>query len=430
MAIYTAKSNGWLRWTTAVVAASVVTIGWMPQASTQAPNVNSGSDESDGPLVLAGGLPTIVFDPADKDRWGGRVLDADGDGVFNFTTISIGAGTILKFRGDVVNRPIYFLASGDVVIDGTLDLSGAAGFVTGDLGLRRQLTVPGSGGFAGGAGGFSSCLLPAATAGDGPGGGAAPVCNGNPSHGGSGGFSGNRYLLPLIGGSGGGGALSGSFANGGAGGGAILIASSTSVALAGVITSVGGAAAVAAGNVACSGNGSGGAIRLIAPTISGSGQLNVLGGPGVPGQCGGGTRGLVRLEAYSISGTLVFNAGSSAITQGTPVDETTFRPSYQLRVTSIAGVAVPQTPSGSFVAPDVPISSSSAVPVVIEATGIPHGTVVTLEVFPQAPENPQVVKLPPVQATLTGTLQHSTATVNFVFPYGFSRGTIRATWSQ
>ena len=80
--------------------------------------------------------------------------------------------------------------------------------------------------------------------------------------------------------------------------------------------------------------------------------------------------------------------------------------------------------------PDVAISSSAAVPVNIQATGIPPGTVVTLEVFPQTPDNLTVIKLPPAQAALIGTLQQSTATVNFVFPYGFSRGTIRATWVQ
>jgi len=37
---------------------------------------------------------------------------------------------------------------------------------------------------------------------------------------------------------------------------------------------------------------------------------------------------------------------------------------------------------------------------------------------------------PVVQTTLTGTVEHSTATVNFAFPYGFSRGTLRATWPQ
>src|SRR5712691_5372912 len=98
-----------------VVALSVTTGG---QSFT------SGSDESDGALTLAPNLGNIVFDPFDTARWG-KVLDADGDGVYNFTTITISSGTALKLRGDRVNRPLYWLASGNVVIAGTIDLNGA-----------------------------------------------------------------------------------------------------------------------------------------------------------------------------------------------------------------------------------------------------------------------------------------------------------------
>lgn len=66
----------------------------------------------------------------------------------------------------------------------------------------------------------------------------------------------------------------------------------------------------------------------------------------------------------------------------------------------------------------------------IEATGIPPGTVVTLRVFPDTPEDLETVYLPEVQATLQGTVQQSTATVQFQFPYGFSRGHLRASWTQ
>ncbi len=87
-------------------------------------------------------------------------------------------------------------------------------------------------------------------------------------------------------------------------------------------------------------------------------------------------------------------------------------------------------PSGSFVVPDVAISNGSAVPVSIEASGVPPGTVVTLVVFAQSPDDTTVTNLPAVQATLAGTTALSTATINFAFPYGFSRGTLHATWTQ
>ena len=117
---------------------------------------SSGSDGSDGALVIAQNAGTIVFDPTDTARWG-KVLDPDGDAVYNFTTITIGSGSSLKLRGDTINRPVFWLATGDIVVNGTLDVSGAAGATTPDLSLRRQVAVPGPGGYAGGAGGDPSC---------------------------------------------------------------------------------------------------------------------------------------------------------------------------------------------------------------------------------------------------------------------------------
>jgi hypothetical protein len=74
------------------------------------------------------------------------------------------------------------------------------------------------------------------------------------------------------------------------------------------------------------------------------------------------------------------------------------------------------------------VSGAGAVPVEIEALGVPPGTIVTLQVYPQSPDDASTINLPAVQATLSGTVDRSTATINFVFPYGFSRGTLRATW--
>lgn len=405
----------------AVLAAVVAT----PSAYGQ--TVNSGSDDSDGALTVASNLGTIIFDPADAARWG-KVLDADGDGVYNFTSISIASGTTLKLTNDRVARPVYWLASGTVSIAGVLDLSGTSGSITSDPGFRRLVPVAGSGGFSGGAGGIRNvCSTNQATAGEGPGGGAqAGPCDGNYRSGSGGAFFGNRYVVPLIGGSGGGGALDDAYVSGGAGGGAILIASSSSIAVTGRIESSGGGAV---NYNRCGGGGSGGSIRLVAPAITGSGALNVNGGS----SCSGGTAGAagqVRLEAFNISSSLTFNAGGFFVTRGSPVDESSLRPSGQVRVTSIGGVAVPPNPAGSFVLPDVTISAGAAVPVVIDATGVPPGTVVTLHVYPQSPSDLSTVYLPPVTTTLSGTLAASTATIDFVFPYGFSRGTIIASWIQ
>jgi hypothetical protein len=99
------------------VASAIVIVGM----TSHAQSFDSGSDESDGPLTLAANLGTVVFDPFEQSRWG-KVLDPDGDGVYNFTTITINSGTTLKLRGDKVNRPMYWLAFGNVVINGTIDL--------------------------------------------------------------------------------------------------------------------------------------------------------------------------------------------------------------------------------------------------------------------------------------------------------------------
>lgn len=419
-----------------VVVLGLILVGGVWMAVPHAQSFPSGSDGSDGALTIAPNLGTIVFDPADSARWG-RPLDADGDAVFNFSTITIGAGTTVRLTADRIARSVYWLATGDVSIAGTIDLRGAAGIRGSDLGARRQLAVPGPGGFAGGAGGRIGVV--AATAGDGPGGGEPGLlsCSGTgPQRCGVGGrFSSNRYLVSLVGGSGGGGSLwDDAYHNGGAGGGALLIASSTSLSFTTSASILAGGGAGGSFNfVNFGGGGSGGAIRLVAPTINAAGTLSVTGGSGnsatsTTGQSGTGGPGVIRLERFTQNGSFTIQPDGSVVNAGTPVDPATLMPLTQVRVTSIGGVAVSPGASGSFTVPDVTISSAAAVPVEIEATGIPNGTTVTLQVFPQSPDDVTLISLPPIQTTLTGTLQRSTATVNFVFPYGFSRGTLRATW--
>ena len=402
-------------------------------APPHAQSFSSGSTGSDGALTIGSNQGTIIFDPQDTARWG-KVLDPDGDGVYNFTTITIGSGSALRLQGDKVNRPLYWLASGDVLINGGLDLSGAGGPPgTTDVSLRRQVAIPGSGGYAGGAAGRTSTPTLPATAGDGPGGGSGGIISGGSCSSGNicgkgGTFTGNRYLIPLIGGSGGEGAAwsDATFYSGGAGGGAILIASSTVITLNASINASGGA-----GTSLVGGGGSGGAIRLVAPVLAGNGNGSFLvsGGSGNTTSVSG-SPGWVRLEGFQISTAYSFPTGGAFVTRGSPVDPSSLRPASSIRVTAIDGVAVSGNPSGSFALPDVTISKNTAVNVDIQATGIPPGTVVTLQVYPQTPTDINTVNLPTAQATLAGTLQSSAATATFTFPYGFSRGYVRASWTQ
>ncbi len=137
-----------------------------------------------------------------------------GGSVYNFTTINIAAGSTLKLSGSVFPGPLYFLAQGAVTVAGTIDLSGQSGAA---VTISAQLpTIPGSGGYGGGAGSWGNN---SAQPGYGPAGGATSGsgCNINAPK--PGGFTGNQFLVPLVGGSGGGG---GTAQSGGAGGGALL----------------------------------------------------------------------------------------------------------------------------------------------------------------------------------------------------------------
>jgi hypothetical protein len=391
-------------------------------STPHAQSFSSGSDGSDGSLIIPANSGTVIFDPRDTSRWG-RVLDQDGDGVYNFTDITVSSGSSLKFQGDRVNRPIYFLASGTIAIasGANLDLNGLP--PPSDPSLRRYPSLPGSGGYAGGIGGSGSFPR---TDGEGPGGGiggtGAPVnCFANITLcGNAGTFTGNRYLLPLIGGSGGAGSSStdGLSYHGGGGGGAILLASSLNIILNGTVMAEGR-------GVQAAGSGSGGSIRLVAPTITGNGSLRVTGGSGAHP----GGPGLIRLEGFTISSSLQFLPNITVVTQGTPVDQATLRPASSLRVTAVDGMPVSAVPGGSLLLPDVSINKQTPINVDIEARGIPPGTVVTLQVHSQTPTDNNTLNVT-AQATLSGTLQLSTATAQFTFPYGFSRGFLRATWTQ
>jgi hypothetical protein len=128
---------------------------------------NSGSTGADGAFDLTG-TPSgtvIDFDPTTFTP----ALDIDGDSVYHFTTITIPTGVTVRFRADKAgSAPIHWLATGAVVIDGTLDLNGE----NGHSGLALRIpSVPGPGGFAGGVGAGQPNLPP--QAGFGPGGGCA-----------------------------------------------------------------------------------------------------------------------------------------------------------------------------------------------------------------------------------------------------------------
>jgi len=361
---------------------------------------NSGSTGADG-----------VFNPTVT-----TTVTLPESGILNYTTVNIPAGVTVYFKKNTTNTPVVLLASGNVTIAGSINVSGggsthvgAAG--DGAIGDDGIPGVGGPGGYAGGRGG-----QPGQQGATGLGPGAGGYGRVDPSYsygylfgGGGAGFAnagnqsgynwtapnnggvayGAASLLPLIGGSGGGGGMGGSsFAasGGGGGGGALLIASSATLNIAGSIYADGGASGASAGQNCGSpgGGGSGGAIRLIATTLAGNGTLSAnYGSYGSVSSCdnayrgGNGSVGRIRLEAESITRTATSNPAHSFAAPG-PVFISGMP---TLKITSVAGQTVPDAPTGVG---DVSLPSTTANPVNVTfaTTGVPVGNTIKLTVTP------------------------------------------------
>ena len=168
-----------------------------------------------------------------------------------------------------------------------------------------------------------------------------------------------------------------------------------------------------------SGGGSGGAVRLIANTISGDLLINAGGGFSGGGNGGSGGGGYVRIEAFDLTSLTIAPTPNTSprITTATPGVVTPANlPS--IRIVSVAGIAPPSKPSGSLQGgPDIilPSSQSNPVNVALSASNIPLGT--TLQVT-LTPENG--ARIATQSTALTGTLASSTATASISLPDGIS----------
>jgi len=395
---------------------------------------NSNSNGSDGALNITTPGKTL-FDP--------QVLgiDTNSDNIFNFTTVNVAVGCTLRLSSENLGtRPVIWLASGNVTINGVIDLNGDNGHAFNAI---HRASIAGAGGFNGGIG-YQSGVC-AATAGEGPGGGGPGLgAYSNRNSGTSAGHKNqatlgytctgdtcpvpgkaysNKYLLPLIGGSGGGGSNgAGSYisSGGGAGGGAILIASSGTIQITGRITAKGGANGTFSSTYTNGGGGSGGAIRLVANTITGSGYVDVSGGSGNSNTA---SQGYIRIEAYTCTmpaGNLYPNG--LVATPGLPlIPAEGSLPS--IKIVSIDGITIPANPSGTYTAPDVTINKGDSCNILIQGNNIPAGTIVNITLNSEN-EGSFSFTTPP----LAGTLDSSTATVKTKIPPGYSRFNIKASW--
>ena len=354
------------------LGASFVAAAFLLLPSAARAQFSSGSDGSDGALNITANT----------------VLPVQEDGVHNYTTINVGASATLSFKNNSRNTPVIFLATGDVTINGAIDLRGDSGRSYGDPRAAQpgNEAVPGPGGFPGGLGaqpvinGGSGI----GTSGGGPGGGQAandpsPDVNGR----GRGGNAGSHFTAGAIGAANANPAaptygdvrlLALSGGSGGAGANAVYGSPTT---LHGSAGGAGGAAYQPTGEGSnAAGSGAGGAIRLMANSIEGTGALYAKGSAG--GVAGGD--GEVRLEALLITGP----SNIDVVPQSSIPSAVALAPGSQptVRITSIAGIAVPDPPTGSTATPDVtiPTATSNPIQIQMQTTNVPDGSTIHLRI--------------------------------------------------
>ncbi len=228
---------------------------------------------------------------------------------------------------------------------------------------------------------------------------------------------------------------------GGAGGGAIIIASSTQITNNGFIAAEGGSGTSrSCCSVIGGGAGSGGAIRLMAPTITGApyrpccparGFISVSGGvTGRSGELGG--NGRIRIEAFNhqYAGAL-FPDDAASVRVGGLTATTPFLPTDprvpkwpSIHVTTINGIAITQEPFASFAVPDATVSTTGLVTVVFNTKNIKTSAVLTFHLV--SPDS-GVIKATPT--FISGTEASGTWSAPVSFPIGFTRGFLQATWA-
>ncbi|MEK6675979.1 MAG: hypothetical protein AABZ47_10040 [Planctomycetota bacterium] len=340
-----------------------------------------GADGSDGPFTpttnvtvdLSAAIPR-VWD-SESQIAGRGVYDYDKWAVvFKYASVSIPANVSVTFTNHPSRAPVVWLVDGDVTINGNININGKN-----QNGPNLALSEPGPGGFRGGHGNSPGND---ASAGYGPGGGGAGQHGGSyaPTYG-------NLAILPLIGGSSGGGQRVGQVtgnSGGGAGGGALLIIATGTITGNGTISANGGSGAANCTFGVNGGGGSGGGIRLVADRIiapSGS-SLQASGGNGCGG--GNGSVGRIRLEANQITlgGTV-----SPAPTQAEVGDPLQIWADMapRIRISSVGTAQVPTDPRAGldFPGADAILPDVDEQLVVIEGADLPLNWLVDVRMLPR-----------------------------------------------
>lgn len=355
---------------------------------------------------------TVEFDAGSTGALGDVVITNDttivlpADGILHYKSLQILNNAAVGFTKNAHNTPVYILSQGDVEIQGRIYVSGSGS--GGSFGPGTG----GPGGFDGGRRGVAD--MPPGD-GQGPGGGRAGTNAGNqrPDSAGSGVFLqpwsngstnygavyGNTALIPLIGGSGGGGTPE---VGGGGGGGAILIASNTRINISSAgnyfIDATGGEW----GHGGTYNGGSGGAIKLVAPHVTGLARLFVQ------NRNGTGSPGRIRVDAVNFAGWQPAYANPpQSLTYGSMMATGLEGTQPRLELVSVAGEEVPATAiANGFIL--LPPGSAGDQPVVVRARNF--GTQVPISIV-VAPDNGATLTVPAVIDNTTQNPATQTVTV-------------------
>ena len=293
-----------------------------------------------------------------------QVLDLPASGILCYRNFTVEGGVEVRFRRNALNTPVHILATENIVIAGLVDLQGRS--ANGGSG-----GLPGPGGFRGGNQGVDGVSEPGAGQGPGgglggtasfPGGGGAAygTLSNLPSIPTDGQIYGSALLMPLVGGSGGGGGRGNPGTAGGGGGGAILLAANGEISLSGRVTTDGGQSPG-------TGDGSGGAIRVVAPKVAGSGSLNARGGR-------------ARIDTFDSSELEFYVAGASSLGSFVVAFPD---PLPRLDILHVAGQEIPEgTPNGVVV--HLPPGSDPLQLVRVQALDFPEPVTVEVVAVPNS----------------------------------------------
>jgi hypothetical protein len=348
------------------------------------------SDGSDGALNITANT-VINLSQAVTGSWDANNSANAGKGIFDpvkraivfkYSSVNIDLNRSLTFINHPTRAPVVWLVQGNVTITGTLGLNGAG------VANNNLLAEPGPGGFRGGAVGSLG-----SGSGLGVGGGVGAYGGGTYSS-----TYGNPSLVPLIGGSGG--------HAGTGGGGAILIAAGSTIQVNGLISAIG-----VSTNQSGSGQGSGGAIRLVADSVMGSGTLDTR------------NNGRLRIEANNVSGNIVTYPQTIAVPPATPPTIWPGNEAPTVKITNVDSSAAPAVPTAPLdLAADVGVSTNGASTVTIQTTNFPTDGNVQVRAAPKFGAAAWTTAV-----FQSGDATSATWTATLTFPTGFTTLQARAT---